>query len=296
MRNFWKRSMAELRLEDVSYRYGADTPFAVTALSHVNLTLGENRTIGIIGHTGSGKSTLAQLLNGILRPTEGRVLLDGKDIFAEPKKIGAVRFRVGLVFQYPEYQLFEETVRKDISFGPGNMGKSEEEIRALVAEAARFTGLDEKLMERSPFELSGGQKRRVAIAGVIAMDPDILVLDEPAAGLDPAGKEEILSRLKTYQQKKQKTLVLISHSMEDMAVWADEIVVMKDGTVFCHDTVDGVFDDEIRVEEAGLEAPQITRLMRILAARGVRVDPGIHTVKEAAACLSSLIKGGEKPC
>ena len=277
--------MAELRLEGVSYLYGADTPFATKALDRVDLVLGENRTIGLIGHTGSGKSTLAQLLNGILKPTEGRVLLDGKDFFAEPKKIGAIRFRVGLVFQYPEYQLFEETVRQDISFGP-----------RLVSEAAGSTGLDEKLLERSPFELSGGQKRRVAIAGVLAMDPEVLVLDEPAAGLDPAGKREILSRLKTYQREKKKTMILISHSMEDMAIYADEIVVMKDGSVFCHDSVDGVFSDPGRIAEAGLELPQVTRLMGLLADRGAKVDPGIHTVQAAHACLSSLLKGGDAPC
>ncbi len=288
--------MAEIRLEDVSYLYGADTPFATAALSHVSLTLGEDRTIGVIGHTGSGKSTLAQLLNGILRPTRGRVLLDGKDIFADPKKIGAIRFRVGLVFQYPEYQLFEETARRDIAFGPRNMGKSDDEIAALVEEAARFTGLDEKLLERSPFELSGGQKRRVAIAGVLAMDPEVLILDEPAAGLDPAGKQEILTRLRAYQREKKKTMILISHSMEDMAVFADEIVVMKHGTVFCHDTTDGVFSDPERVREAGLELPQITRLMMALAAKGVPVDTGIHTVKAAKACLSALLKGGDAPC
>ena len=276
--------------------YGADTPFAKKALSDVNLVLGANRTIGLIGHTGSGKSTLAQLLNGILKPSSGRVLLDGTDIFAQPKKIGSIRFRVGLVFQYPEYQLFEETVEKDISFGPRNMGKSEEEIRSLVADAARFTGLSEKLMDRSPFELSGGQKRRVAIAGIIAMDPEILVLDEPAAGLDPAGKKEILDRLKAYQREREKTLILISHSMEDMASYADEIVVMKDGSVFCHDTVDGIFSDPARVEEAGLELPQITRLMMRLSARGVPVDPGVHTVDAAVACVSSLLRGGDKTC
>lgn len=288
--------MAELKLAGVSYLYGADTPFAKKALDGIDLVLGEDRTIGLIGHTGSGKSTLAQLLNGILRPTEGRVFLDGQDIFADPKKIGAVRFRVGLVFQYPEYQLFEETVRRDIAFGPRNMGKSEEEIAALVNEAARFTGLDEKLMERSPFELSGGQKRRVAIAGILAMDPEVLVLDEPAAGLDPAGKKEILSRLKRYQREKKKTMILISHSMEDMAIYADEIVVMKEGRVFCHDSVDKIFCDPARVKEAGLELPQITRLMVLLASRGVKVDPGIHTVESAVACVSSLLKGGGTLC
>lgn len=288
--------MAEIKLEDVSYLYGAGTPFAKMALDHINLTLGDNRIIGLIGHTGSGKSTLAQLFNGILRPTEGRVLLDGVDIFEDPKKITGIRFRVGLVFQYPEYQLFEETVARDIAFGPRNMKKSEEEIQALVEEAARFTGITPDLMERSPFELSGGQKRRVAIAGVLAMDPEVLVLDEPAAGLDPVGREEILSGLKRYQTEKKKTVILISHSMEDMARYSDEIVMMKNGAVYAHDTTPAIFQNPEIIREAGLAPPQITRLMRLLAERGIPVSSGIYTVKEAARDLSALLKGGGAPC
>lgn len=285
--------MAEIKLENVSLVYGKDTPFEKTALDSVNLTFTPGRITGIIGHTGSGKSTLAQLLNGILRPTAGRVLLDGQDLFSDTKKRVSSRFRVGLVFQYPEYQLFEETVWKDIAFGPTNMKKSDEEIRAMVAEAAHFTGIGEDLMLRSPFELSGGQKRRVAIAGVLAMDPEVIVLDEPAAGLDPSGREEILGRLRAYQRTKNKTVILISHSMEDIARYADELLVLKQGKVFAHNSVDEVFSDGKKLEEAGLSLPQITRLAMMLRDRGVAVSPSVHTVSDALFELKKLLKGGE---
>jgi len=285
--------MAEIRLEQVSYLYSPDTPFEKTALDGINLRFTPGRITGVIGHTGSGKSTLAQLLSGILRPTSGRVLLDGEDLFADRKKAASSRFRVGLVFQYPEYQLFEETVYRDIAFGPKNMGKTEEEIRKSVLDAAHFTGIGADLMEKSPFELSGGQKRRVAIAGVLAMDPEVLVLDEPAAGLDPSGREEILGRLKTYQREKRKTVILISHSMEDVARFADELLVLKNGKAFLHDTVDAVFEKAERLEEAGLALPQITRLMLLLQSRGVPVSPRVHTVPDAVFELTRLLKGGD---
>ncbi len=283
--------MSEIKLEHVSYLYGANTPFSKTALKDINLTFTPGVITGIIGHTGSGKSTLAQLLNGILRPTEGKVLLDGEDVFSVSKDRVNTRFRVGLVFQYPEYQLFEETVYQDIAFGPKNMGKSEEEIRSLVLDAAHFTGVSEEILQKSPFELSGGQKRRVAIAGVLAMDPEVIVLDEPAAGLDPSGREEILGRLRAYQRTKKKTVILISHSMEDIARYADELVVLKDGEIFIHNTVNTVFSDPKRLEEAHLAIPQITRLAMLLRNRGIPISDSIHTVSDALFELAKLLKG-----
>ncbi len=284
--------MAEIKLERISYLYGPDTPFEKTALKDLDLVFTPGRLTGIIGHTGSGKSTLAQLLNGILKPTSGRVLLDGEDLFSDPKKLVSYRFRVGLVFQYPEYQLFEETVYRDIAFGPKNMGKSQEEIQALVRDAAHFAGVEDFWMEKSPFELSGGQKRRVAIAGVLAMDPEVLVLDEPAAGLDPSGREEILGRLRRYQKEKNKTVLLISHSMEDVARFADELVVLKDGCAILHDTVDRVFQNAHAIQDAGLALPQVTGLMRRLRERGLPVSPSIHTVSDAVLELTRLWKEG----
>ncbi len=284
--------MAEIRLENVSYLYSGGTPFEKKALSDINITFTPGRITGIIGHTGSGKSTLAQLLNGILKPTEGRVLLDGVDLSTDAKNRVLNRFRIGLVFQYPEYQLFEETVYEDIAYGPKNMKKSPEEIRQMVLEAAHFTGISDELMNQSPFELSGGQKRRVAIAGILAMDPEVIVLDEPAAGLDPSGREEILGRLRAYQRAKNKTVILISHSMEDVARFADELLVLKNGSVFIHDTVDRVFSDEVNLEEAGLALPQITRFMRKLKDSGLAVSGSIHTVDDAVFELKSLLKGG----
>lgn len=288
--------MAEIKLEQVSYCYSPDTPFERVAIENMDLSFTPEKMTGVIGHTGSGKSTLAQLLNGILKPTQGRVLLDGQDFFADRKKIRSYRFRVGLVFQYPEYQLFEETVRQDIAFGPRNMGKSEEEIERLVREAAHFTGVEEDWMNRSPFELSGGQKRRVAIAGVMAMDPEVIILDEPAAGLDPSGREEILGRLKTYQLEKRKTVILISHSMEDVARYADELLVLKQGRAFLHGSVDEVFSDPDKIAEAGLSLPQITRLVRLLRDRGLEIPPSIHSVSDAVFALVALKKERDKIC
>ncbi len=288
--------MAEIKLEQVSYCYSPDTPFERVAIENMDLSFTPEKMTGVIGHTGSGKSTLAQLLNGILKPTQGRVLLDGQDFFADRKKIRSYRFRVGLVFQYPEYQLFEDTVRQDIAFGPRNMGKSEEEIERLVREAAHFTGVEEEWMNRSPFELSGGQKRRVAIAGVMAMDPEVIILDEPAAGLDPSGREEILGRLKTYQLEKQKTVILISHSMEDVARYADELLVLKQGRAFLHGSVDEVFSDPDKIAEAGLSLPQITRLVRLLRDRGLEIPLSIHSVSDAVFALVALKKERDKIC
>ena len=249
-----------IKLENVTVRYGEGTPFALTALDGINLDIPAGCVCGIIGHTGSGKSTLAQLLNGLLQPTLGKVLFKGEDINRSKQSVNDIRFKVGLVFQYPEYQLFEETVEKDIAFGPHNMSLSEEEISKRVADAARFCGIDREMLAASPFEISGGQKRRAAIAGVIAMSPEVLVLDEPAAGLDPKGRDEILGGLVEYRKTTGTTMILISHSMEDIANWCDRIVVMKNGGVFMQGTVEEIFESAERLFDAGLDVPQITKL------------------------------------
>ena len=249
--------------------------------------------VGLIGHTGSGKSTLIQHLNGLLRPTEGTVLLDGEDIWADKKKIRQVRFRVGLVFQYPEYQIFEETVARDIAFGPRNMGLPEEEVQARVREAAIITGLTPAILEQSPFLLSGGQKRRVAIAGIMAMRPEILILDEPAAGLDPRGREEILREIAEYRRQTGATIVLVSHSMEDVAQYAESILVMNAGKIFCYDTVSNVFRRSQELQAIGLSVPQITRVCTALRAHGVPLSEDIYTVEEAKRQLLALLRKKE---
>ena len=268
-----------LRLENVSVVYGEGTPFRKVALDNVNIEFPKGKITGIIGHTGSGKSTLAQLLNGLNKPTAGKVYLEGKDIWEKPKEISKIRFKVGLAFQYPEYQLFEETVGKDIAFGPKNMRLSEDEITARVAEAAKMCGIPENMLERSPFELSGGQKRRVAIAGVMAMRPEVLVLDEPAAGLDPVGKAEILSGIINYKNETGGTVLLISHSMEDVAKYSDMILVLKEGKVFSYGTVEETFADINALMDSSLDLPQITRLFHELKKRGVIERDDVYTVK-----------------
>lgn len=282
--------MTELRLEEVSYKYGIGTPFEKDALDSVSCSFTPGRITGIIGHTGSGKSTLAQLLNGLNKPHSGRVLIDGRDIWEDKGSIINVRFRVGLVFQYPEYQLFEETVYADIAFGPKNMRKSDAEIDALVKSAAEFAGVSEELLQKSPFELSGGQKRRVAIAGVMAMDPDIIVFDEPAAGLDPGGREAIFKGIKDYQRKKEKTVIIISHSMEDMAKYADELVVLKDGRVLCSGSVAEVFGKSELIRSSGLGLPWVSSFMNKLSTLGVEVDCGVYTAEDAYQQIISRIK------
>ncbi len=281
--------MSKIRLENISYVYGAGTPFEMHALNDVTLDIRENAVTGLIGHTGSGKSTLVQLLNGLSRPTSGRVLLDGADIWQKPKEIKQVRFRVGLVMQYPEYQLFEETVRADIAFGPKNMGLTQEEIAERVAEAAALTGLDASLLEHSPFDLSGGQKRRVAIAGVIAMRPEVLVLDEPAAGLDPRGRDMILAQICNYQKKTGATVIIVSHSMEDMARYCDDIVVLARGKCIMQGSAPEVFARSEELAAVGLNIPEISRVCSMLRARGVPVDEGIFTVEQAEASLCRLL-------
>ena len=282
--------MAELKMEHIGYAHGKDTPYEIRALKDVTMAIPSGMITGIIGHTGSGKSTLVQMFNGLLKPDEGRVLLDGTDIWAKPKQIRGVRFRIGLVMQYPEYQLFEETVYKDIAYGPTNMGLKEEEIHERVLEAAAFVGLDSELMEKSPFDLSGGQKRRVAIAGIIAMRPEVLVLDEPAAGLDPRGREEIFTNIATYQKQSGSTVVIVSHSMEDMARFCDFLLVMADGEIALQGTPDEVFVSSERLSQIGLDIPQITKLMLLLKKNGFDVNPRHYTVDGAYEEISKILK------
>ena len=273
--------MATIQTKGLTYRYGIGTPFEKTAVDHVDLEIESGSFVGIIGHTGSGKSTLIQHLNGLLKPTEGSILLDGKDIWAEKAQMRQVRFRVGLVFQYPEYQIFEETVAKDIAFGPRNMGLAEEEVQARVKETGAIVGLSDDILEQSPFLLSGGQKRRVAIAGVMAMRPEVLILDEPTAGLDPRGREEILEEIKAYRRQTGATILLVSHSMEDVARHAQKILVMNAGKVFCYGTVENVFRRSQELQAIGLAVPQITRVCNALRAKGIPLTEDIFTVEQA---------------
>jgi energy-coupling factor transport system ATP-binding protein len=284
--------MYPIELKNVSFVYGAGEPYEIRALDNINLKLGGSMMTGFMGHTGSGKSTLVQLLNGILKPTSGQVLLDGKDIWENPKKIRDVRFKVGVVMQYPEYQLFDETVRADIAFGPKNMGLSKEEIDERVMEAVRFSGLDESLLDKSPFELSGGQKRRAALAGVMAMRPEILVLDEPAAGLDPGGRREILGRIREYQRSSGTSVIIVSHSMEDMALYCDRIIVMSAGRVAMDGTCAEVFGRYNELFSVGLDVPQITYVADALRRHGIDIGADIYTVKYAATQI--LEKAGKE--
>ena len=286
--------MAILETKDLTYRYSPGTPFEKTAIEGVSIQVEKGEFLGVIGHTGSGKSTLIQTLNGLLRPTSGQVLLDGTDIWAEPKKIRSVRFRVGRVFQYPEYQLFEETVLKDIMFGPKNMGLSDQEAEARAREAARFTGLKEDLLGKSPFELSGGEKRRAAIAGVIAMDPDVLILDEPTAGLDPRGRDVLLAQISQYHKTRGNTVLLVSHSMEDIGRTADRVLVMNRGKAALLDETKAVFAKGPQLEEMGLRVPQITKIMQELEKMGLPVDPSTLTVDDALHQLIPIFKRKEE--
>ncbi len=280
--------MSKIKLENVSFLYGEDTAYEKKALKNINLEIDENKITGLIGHTGSGKSTMLYLLNGLNKPHMGKVYLDGVDIWEKPKEIGKIRFRVGLVMQYPEYQLFEETVEKDIAFGPHNMGLDEFEIKERVYEAIRFVGLEPSILKNNPFDLSGGQKRRVAIAGIIAMRPEVLVLDEPAAGLDPVGRDTILEGIKRYKEKTGATVIIVSHSMEDMARLCDNIVVLSKGELVLSGTRDEVFSHSDLLEEIGLAIPQITSLMHILEKKGIPVKKGIYTEEAAEHEISAL--------
>ena len=273
-----------LQVRDLTYTYSIGTPFEHTALDKVNFALNRGEFVGIIGHTGSGKSTLMQQLNGLLKPTSGEVLLDGQDIWSDKMLTRAARFRVGLVFQYPEYQLFEETVYKDIAFGPTNMGLSKEEIDRRVREAAGFVGITEQQLQVSPFDLSGGQKRRVAIAGVIAMEPEVLILDEPTAGLDPVGREEILGNIQAYRKAKNATVLMVSHSMEDVARLTDRLLVMDGSRLAMDSTPSQVFERAEELTEMGLSIPQVTQVFLKLRELGVDV-PKVYTLDAAVEAL-----------
>lgn len=267
-----------IRVDNLTHTYGVGTPFQRSAVEGLSLDIRRGEFLGIIGHTGSGKSTLIQHLNGLLKPSSGTIYLDGADIWAEPKKIRSVRFRVGLVFQYPEYQLFEDTVRKDVAFGPKNMGLDAREVERRVLAAIEAVGLDESVLDKSPFALSGGQKRRVAIAGVMAMEPEVLILDEPTAGLDPRGRESILQLLREYHEKRGSTVVLVSHSMEEIARNAQRIIVLSGGGVCMEGTPAEVFARADELEAVGLDVPQSTKIAAALRRRGMAVEGSIFTV------------------
>ena len=285
--------MAILETQELTYTYSQGSPFEKTAVDHVNLKIEEGEMVGVMGHTGSGKSTLIQHFNGLLKPTSGKVLLEGRDIWENKDKIRDVRFQVGLVFQYPEYQIFEETVYKDIAFGPKNMGLDEAEIKRRVLETAHDIGLKEELLDRSPFELSGGQKRRVAIAGVMAMEPKALILDEPTAGLDPAGRDKIISHIKTYHERTKNTILIVSHSMEDIAGFADKILVMSKAKLFCYDETKKVFARSEEISEIGLDVPQITKVFMELKKQGLDFGKEVYTVGYAKDLLIRQLKERE---
>lgn len=287
--------MAVLEVQHITHTYAAGSPFEQHAIRDVSLTTVEGELLGIIGHTGSGKSTLIQHLNGLLRPSDGCILLDGRDIWENPKKIRDIRFAVGMVFQYPEYQLFEDTIYKDIAFGPRNMGLEEDEIDRRVRRAAADVGLTDDLLEKSPFDLSGGEKRRAAIAGVLAMEPEVLILDEPTAGLDPRGREQILAMIQDYRARSGKTVLLVSHSMEDIARLADRVLVMRRGEVAMLDTVERVFARADELEAMGLTVPAVTKILLLLRQRGIDVGTDVYTVDRAVERLLPLL-GGECGC
>lgn len=282
--------MSLLSVKELSYVYSQGTPFEHTAVDKVSFEVERGDFIGIIGHTGSGKSTLVQMLNGLLKPTSGTIALDGIDIWDKPKEIRKIRFKVGLVFQYPEYQLFEETVEKDIAFGPTNMGLSEKEIAERVRKAAQFVGLDKDLLEKSPFDLSGGEKRRAAIAGVVAMDPDILILDEPCAGLDPLGRDVLLTQIYRYHKERGNTVLLVSHSMEDVASVCDKVLVMNKSHLEMFDTADKIFSRGEKLSSMGLRIPQITSIMDALIAAGFPLPKGTLTVENAVRDITEYLK------
>ena len=285
--------MSVIRTENLTYTYSQGTPFEKTAVKDVNIEIEEGELVGIIGHTGSGKSTLIQHLNGLIKPTSGKIFIDGVDIHDKDIKLRDVRFKVGLVFQYPEYQIFEETVYKDIAFGPTNMGLDEGEIDKRVRETAKLVGIDDSLLNKSPFELSGGQKRRVAIAGVMAMRPKVLILDEPTAGLDPRGREMILGQIKHYHEETGSTVLLVSHSMEDVA----RLLVMNKGEVFCYDTPPAVFARADEIAAIGLSVPQITKVFSMLRSRGIDIRGDVYTIEFAMKTINEYLaakgKAGE---
>ncbi len=285
-----------LEIKNLTHTYSVGTPFQRSAVEDVSFAVEEGEFLGLIGHTGSGKSTLIQHLNGLLKPTSGQILLNGKDIWAEPKKIRDVRFQVGLVFQYPEYQLFEETVYKDIAYGPTNKGLTGDALDRCVREAARLVGVRDDQLNKSPFELSGGQKRRVALAGVLAMEPKVLVLDEPTAGLDPAGRENLMANIQNYHRNKGTTIILVSHSMDEIAQNVDRIVVLKSAHVLMSGTPREVFARAEELISAGLDVPRITQVAMALRRRGLDIDPAVYTADALEKQLLALREEGDRPC
>ncbi len=282
--------MSILSVKDLTYVYSQGTPFEHTAVDKLSFEIERGDFIGIIGHTGSGKSTLVQMLNGLIKPTSGAVYLDNINIWDKPKEIRKIRFKVGLVFQYPEYQLFEETVEKDIAFGPTNIGLNEKEIKERVLQAAKFVDLDPELLTKSPFDLSGGEKRRAAIAGVIAMDPDILILDEPCAGLDPLGRDILLSQIYSYHKERGNTVLLVSHSMEDVGTVCDKVMVMNRSRLEMFDTAQRVFSQGERLQKMGLRIPQITSVIDELIDAGFPLKRGTLTVEQAVEDITEYLK------
>lgn len=286
--------MNKIEVQNVSFLYGKGTPFEKRALDDVSVSFEAGKITGLIGHTGSGKSTLVNLLNGLYKPAEGKVLLDGVDIWEKPSEISKIRYRVGLVMQYPEYQLFDDTVKLDIGFAPRNQGLDAEEVERRVLDAISFTGIDKELLDKSPFELSGGQKRRVAIAGILAMKPEVLVLDEPAAGLDPRGRREILGGLCEYVRESNTTLILVSHSMEDMAHYCDNVVVMSDSKVFKTGSVKEIFSDAKSLESIGLDVPVISKITSRLKDEGIDLEGELYTVEGARRAILDLLGRASK--
>ncbi len=284
--------MTAIRTEHLTHTYSVGTPFQKVAVEDVSIAIGEGEYVGVIGHTGSGKSTLIQHLNGLLAPTSGKVYIGEQDLWADKSKLRSFRFAVGLVFQYPEYQLFGETVYSDIAFGPTNMGLPPDEVDTRVRQAARFVGLSDDKLQKSPFELSGGQKRRVAIAGVLAMDPKVLILDEPTAGLDPKGRDKILGEIREYHQEKKNTVLLVSHSMEDIAKNATMALVMNQSRLFCYDRVEEVFGRGAELARMGLTVPQVSRVFLDLASRGLDVDARVYTVEAAEQIIAKVAGKG----
>lgn len=284
--------MSIIELKDVSFVYGKKSPYEMHAVDGISLSIEKGSITGIIGHTGSGKSTLIQMLNGLIRPDSGTILINGKDIWEKPKQISKIRYIVGMVMQYPEYQLFADTVWEDIAYGPKNMGINGEELKQRVESSASFCGLSSEALQKSPFDLSGGQKRRVALAGVMAMEPEILVLDEPAAGLDPRGRREILGGIIEYQKKSNKTIIIVSHSMEDMAMYCDNIIVLSHGKILTTGDCKQVFSQRDMLREAGLDVPEITNTVYALREQGIEIPNSIYTVEGAFDAIKEYMERG----
>lgn len=285
--------MAIIKTENLTHLYSEGTPFQKTAIDNINIEIDAGEIVGVIGHTGSGKSTLIQHLNGLLKPQSGKIYIDGVDIWESKKTLQQIRFKVGLVFQYPEYQLFEETVYKDIAFGPKNLGFSKDEVDKAVLNACEMVGIKKSMLEKSPFELSGGQKRRVAIAGVVAMNPRVLILDEPTAGLDPKGRDRILNMIKNYHQAAKNTVLLVSHSMEDVAKYSTKVLVMNKSKLYAYGDVESIFSRADEIEKIGLSLPQISKVFNTLYKKGYKVNPNVYTLKQAQEQVVSLLKQKE---